>query len=163
MERITRKQLLKGALAGAAGVAAIPLTSSVALADEGGQVDVHVHGTVRLTAPSGPPLNLPKGFPIEINVDVAGRRTDDGSAPLSGAGWDTGNADAHNQGGACYYAQRGRLKGDKVDVHGAVLFSNTPAFVGAPVHTTADLKTGEIVWTFGGLNFAGMGVVTKVD
>jgi len=162
MQKITRKQLLKGALAGAAGVAAIPITSSIALADEGGQVDVHVHGTVKLTAPSGPPLNLPKGFPIEINVDVAGRRAD-GSAPLSGAGWDTGDADASAQGGACYFAQRGRLDGHRVKVHGAVLFSNTHSFVGAPVHTTADLRTGEIVWTFGGLVFEGTGVVTKVD
>lgn len=163
MEKITRKQLLKGALAGAAGVAALPLTSSIVLAEEGGQVDVHVHGTVKLTAPSGPPLNLPKGFPIEINVDVAGRRAADGTAPLSGAGWDTGDADARAQGGACYYAQRGGLDGHKVKVHGAVLFSNTPAFVGAPVHTTANLQTGQIAWTFGGLVFAGTGVVTKVD
>ncbi len=156
--KISRKQLLKGGLAGAASVAAMPFAGSVAFAskkNEENGVAVHINGTVRLTAAGG---GLPQGFPIEINVDAAGR-----ASALSGSGWDTEDADASNQDGACYFAQRGRLQGDVISLHGAVFFSQTVGFRGAHVTTVASLETGHITWTFAGLVFTGNGVVTKVD
>ncbi len=158
MAKITRKELLKGGLAGAAAVGTLPFASSLAFAREEGGVLAHVHGTVFLTKASGPPLNLPRGFPIEINIDAAGRRD-----ALSGAGWDTGDADSKDQSGACFFAQRGKLQGNELRVHGAVFFSNTKAFVGAPVTTVANLETGETTWTFAGLVFAGTTVAVEID
>lgn len=144
---ISRKQLLKGGLAAAASVAAVPFVSSTAFASEENGIAVHIHGTV----------SNPTEGSVEINVDAAGRRS-----ALSGSGWDAENADATNQDEACYFAQRGTQHGDVISLHGAVFFSQTVAFRGAPVTTVANLETGHVTWTFGGVVFTGRGVVTKV-
>ncbi len=159
MKSITRKQLLKGGLAGAAVIAAAPLTGTTAFAEEGGQILIDVHCRVRPTP--GQPSSLPAH--VDISVQVAGVRAFPEGVPLAGAGWDTPDADATDQSGACYYAQRGSLDENVVSVHGAVLFSNTPGFVGAQVTTTADLETGDITWTFAGFVFKGKNIVIKLD
>jgi hypothetical protein len=43
------------------------------------------------------------------------------------------------------------------------MFAQEPSFLGAPVKTTASLKTGAVTWDFGTLTFTGHGVVTKID
>ena len=156
MGKTTRRELLKGGVAGAAAVAAIPFTNSIVFASEGSHVLVHVHARVQNPDPS---IGA-----VDINVDVAGRRQLDGSLPaLSGAGWDTADADAPDQSGACYFSQRGKLEGPEVKLHGRVFFFNDPANKGASVTTTANLKTGEITWTFDVFAFTGKGVVLKFD
>src|SRR5205823_5920672 len=98
-------------------------------------------------------------FPVDVNVDAAGRRD-----ALSGAGWDVANADGSDVSSACYYTQRGELAGHELHLHGVVLFANETAFFGAPVTTVADLKTGDVTWTFAAFPpFSGQGVVTKID
>lgn len=149
-QRVTRKEFLKGGLAGAAAVAALPVANSVAFASEnGGAVAVHVHGTV----------SSETAGTFEINVDAAGRKN-----ALSGSGWDTDNADGGPpQAFFCFYSQRGKLTGNEITLHGAVLSANTAAEIGAPVKTTANLKTGEITWMFGTDTYKGTGVVTKIE
>lgn len=182
MARLTRKQLLKGGVIGAATLAALPLEASVALADErgrghgkhrardGGHVAVHVHGRVTGTGDA-------KDLAFDLNVDAAGRRRGSGPVtPLSGAGWDSQqfDGDAARQAGSCYFAQRGMLMEEHGDetlhLRGAVLLTNTPGFLGAEVTTTANLRTGEISWRFRkttaptfDFTFSGVGVVTKID
>ncbi len=159
MTTITRKQLLKGGLAGAAGLAAAPLTGTTAFALDGEQILVDIHCRVK-AAPTNPGGGPPA---VDISVQAAGRRASPVGSPLAGAGWDTPDADAADQSAACYYAQRGTVDGTVVSLHGAVLFSNTPGFVGAQVTTTADLETGDITWTFAGLVFTGKNIVVKFD
>lgn len=165
MREITRKELLKGGVVGAASVAALPFARSVAFAsnDDKGVV-VHVHGTVRLTEAFG---DLPKGFPFDISVDAAGQKSE-----LSGAGWDNDKFDSPSatQSFACYYSQRGKLESDTIQLGGVVFLSNTTGFLGASVKTVASLETNDITWTFGpGPSFpatvvlTGKGVVTKID
>lgn len=152
MGKLTRKELLKGGVAGAAAVAALPFTSSLVFADEGA-VAVHVHARV-----------FSGSLGVDINVDAAGR-----SDALSGAGWDSFNFDSADQSGACYFSQRGKLEGDEIHLHGRVFFSNTAGFVGAHVTTSADLESGAVTWTFestptGLLTFTtSAGVATKID
>ncbi len=145
--KVTRKELLKGGVAGAAAVAALPFANSIVFASEGERVAVHVH--VRVSGAPGA---------FDVNVDAAGTEES-----LSGAGWDSADADGSDQTGACYYTQRGQLQGHEIHLHGAVLFSNTAAFVGAPVTTSANLKTGDVTWIFGPFTLTGSGVVTKID
>src|SRR5216684_555402 len=147
MAKVTRKELLKGGLAGAAAVAALPFASSIVFASEGGHVAMHVHARV-----SGAPGSF------DLNVDVAGKKE-----ALSGSGWDSPNADGANQRGACIFAQRGQLAGDEIHVHGAVMFANNAANLGLLVKTTANLETGDLTWVFGPFTLTGRGVVTKID
>ena len=147
MASVTRKELLKGGLAGAAAAAALPFAGSTAFASEGEHVAVHVHARV-----SGAPGSF------DMNVDAAGKK-----GALSGAGWDTANADGSNQHSACYFAQRGKLEGDEIHLHGAVLLANNPANLGVPVKTTANMETGDVTWGFGPFTLTGHGVVTKID
>ncbi len=165
MRKITRKQLLKGGVAGAASVAALPFASSVAFASKVGEgVAVHVHGTVRLTKPFE---NLPEGFPFDISVDAAGQESE-----LSGAGWDNDKFDlpSKTQENVCYFSQQGKLESDTIQLRGVVFLSNDKNNLGARIKTEASLETGDITWTFGpGPSFpatlvlTGKGVVTKID
>jgi hypothetical protein len=151
--KLTRKELLKGGIAGAAAVAAVPFGNSVVFAsEEGGHVFVHIHALVQ----------NPSVGAFHINVDVAGRSQPDGSLPaLSGTGWDTADPDGADQSSFCLFSQRGQLDGRTVKVHGRVFIFNDPANKGASVTTTANLKTGEITWTFDVFVFSGKGVVVK--
>jgi hypothetical protein len=151
---VTRKEFLKGGVAGAAAVAALPFANSIAFASEGGHVSVHVHGHLDALATT-PPAPVPS---VDMNVDAAGR-----ADALSGAGWDSRDADSSNVATACYFAQRGTLAGHVIKLHGANLLANNPAVLGFKVTTEANLKTGDITWNFGPFIFSGKGVVTKID
>jgi hypothetical protein len=153
--KVTRKELLKGGVAGAAAVAALPFASSIAFAsEEGGHVAVHIHGHLD-AQPTTPPAPIPSA---DVNVDAAGRPD-----ALSGAGWDNRDADSRDVSTACYFAQRGTLEGHIIKLHGTNLLANNPAVRGFRVKTTANLETGDITWFFGPFIFAGKGVVTKID
>jgi len=151
---VTRKEFLKGGVAGAAAVAALPFANSIASASEGGHVAVHVHGHLDALATT-PPAPIPSA---DVNVDAAGR-----ADALSGAGWDNRDADSPNVTTACYFSQRGTLEDDEITLHGTNLLANNPAVLGFKVTTKANLKTGDITWHFGPFIFAGKGVVTKID
>lgn len=152
--KLTRKEFLKGGVAGAAAVAAVPFANSMAFASTGEHVAVHIHGHL-LAQPTVPPAPIPAA---DVNVDVAGRPDS-----LSGAGWDNRDADSSNVGTACYYAQRGKLDGHIIKLHGSNLLANNPAVLGFKVKTTANLATGDITWNFGPFTFAGKGMVMKID
>jgi hypothetical protein len=160
MAKLTRKELIKGGAVGAATLAALPLGGSIAFASKGEAVAVHVHLRSRAVNNVGADAGS-----IDLNVDAAGRED-----ALSGAGWDTNDADTPNPFNNCYFTQRGTLEGDDIQLHGAVLFTNTLAFVGARITTKANLKTGDITWIFvttppipgSPFTVTGQGVVTKV-
>ena len=152
--KVTRKELLKGGVAGAAAVAALPFANSIAFGSEGGHVAVHIHGHLNAVATT-PPAPIPSA---DVNVDAAGR-----PEALSGAGWDNRDADSSNVATACYFSQRGTLEGHEITLHGTNLLANNPAVLGFKVTTKANLKTGDIAWHFGPFIFVGKGVVTKID
>jgi hypothetical protein len=151
---VTRKEFLKGGVAGAAAVAALPFANSIVFASEGERLAVHIHGHLNAVATT-PPAPIQS---VDMNVDAAGR-TD----ALSGAGWDVLDADGSNVASACYFAQRGTLEGHVIKLHGSNLLANNPAVLGFKVKTEANLKTGDITWNFGPFIFSGKGVVTKAD
>lgn len=178
MEKIKRRQLIKGGAAGTLVLGAFAAGASAASADEGrGKgIAVHIHGVV-----SGP-------FLLAISMDVAGRSDD-----LAGAGWDSGTlgttgmvpgpgpASADPSGtagpvGACYYTAAGKLQGDVVTLKGRSLLTNRawPGTAdsedpqksdtradGREMNATANLKTGRITFSLlpAGASFAGTGTV----
>ncbi len=163
-KKLTRKELIKGGIGGAAALAALPLGGAVAFAAEGeaGEaVAVHVHFRLPARRSDGTPAGI-----VEVSEDAAGRKD-----ALSGAGWDTNNADTPDPFFNCYFTQRGTLQGHEIRLHGAVLFATTPAFLGARITTTANLQTGELTWVFATIKpfpgspftVTGRGVVTKID
>ena len=181
MSGLTRKQLLKRSAVGAAALAALPVGSTVAAAEnEGaGRLAIHIHGWL-----SGTGAPIPSTLKIAVSIDVAGQRhRTDRLEPLAGGGWDPGVAgtDQTNEtmvpvgsSGACYYTQAGALDGDEVHLKGFSLFTNRlPADVEEPtrqdtrqdlrdVETRANLKTGFIRWRLGTAIFEGFGVVQKI-
>lgn len=115
-QKVTRKELLiKGGVAGAAAVAALPFANSFAFASEGGHVAVHIHGHLNAVATT-PPAPIPSA---DVNVDAAGRPD-----ALSGAGWDNRDADSQDVTRACYFSQRGTLEGHEIRLHGTNLLAN---------------------------------------
>lgn len=143
MRKSTRRNLLK---VGAASTVAAGLAlsgRSNAEAAEAVKV-VNIHGTV--VGPAGE---------VKISITVEGPRDD-----LSGDAWDFAPG-ADPASGACYYTQEGSADSESVELSGIVLFSNTPAFLNAPVTTVANFKTGEITWTFAGFVFTGTGTVVQ--
>jgi len=185
VEKLTRKQLLKGGAVGAAALAALPAGSLVASADDdddedGGRLAIHIHGWL-----SGTGTPVPTTLKIAVNIDVAGqRRRKDGLEPLAGGGWDPGVVGTDQtketmvpvgSSGACYYTQAGALEGRTVHLKGFSLFTNRlPADLEEParqdtrqdvrdVETKANLKTGFIEWRLGVAKFEGFGVVEKIS
>jgi hypothetical protein len=181
MERLTRKQLLKGAAVGAAALAAMPAGGIVASADDdegGGRLAIHIHGWLHGT---GAPV--PTTVKIAISIDVAGQRhRGDGLEPLAGAGWDPGVAGTNQtmqtmvptgSSGACYFTQAGALHGHEVQLKGFSLFTNRTEVPEEgrqdtrqdvrDVETKANLKTGLIEWRLGAARFEGFGVVEKIS
>jgi hypothetical protein len=142
-EQISRRRLLKvGAGGAAAGLTmAVP---GVARADDDDDDDalfVHIDGVV-----SGAEGTF------KIDIDVAGTQDD-----LRGEGWDADPAEEPVS--ACIFVQTGGFNRRIVELQGRVLFANDPASLGALVETTADAKTGQIEWVFGGFGFTGTGRV----
>ena len=175
MDKIKRRQLIKGGAAGTLALGALAAGAPAASADEGrgGGIAIHIHGVV-----SGP-------FLAAISIDVAGRRDD-----LAGSGWDSGTlgttgmvpgagpASADPSGtagpiGACYYTAAGKLDGDVVTLKGRSLLTNRAAVDaedpnkadtradGREMNTTVNVKTGAITWSLSpaGASFSGTATV----
>jgi len=125
MDKLKRRQLIKGGAAGTLALGAFAAGASAASADEGrGKegIAVHIHGVV--------------GGGLAISMDVAGRPDD-----LAGAGWDGGLSNVgttkplvpgpgptatSGPAGACYYTAAGKLEGNMVTLKGRSLFTNRP-------------------------------------
>ncbi len=185
MDKLKRRQLIKGGAAGTLALGALAAGASAANADEGrgGGIAVHIHAVLHGAAPT------PSFATLAINIDVAGRRGD-----VAGAGWDSGtnntngmvpnagpaSADPSGTAGpvsACYYTAAGKLVGDVVTLKGRSLLTNrawpgTTADTedplksdtradGREMNATANLKTGAITWSLSpaGGSFAGTGTV----
>jgi hypothetical protein len=129
-----------------AGGAAAGLTMAVpgvarAEDDDDDVLFVHIDGVVSGTEGT-----------FKIDIDVAGTQDD-----LRGEGWDSDLPEEPVS--ACIYVQSGRFNRHMVELQGRVLFANDPASLGALVETTADARTGQIEWVFGGFGFTGTGRV----
>lgn len=186
MDKINRRQVIKGGAAGTLALGALAIGASAASADEGrgGGIAIHIHGVLNGVGATPPAATL------AINTDVAGRRGD-----LAGAGWDSGtnnttaggmvpnagpaSADPSGTAGpvaACYYTASGSVVGDVVTLKGRSLFTNRgwPGQAdtedtqkadtradGRELNATANLKTGAIMWSLSpaGGTFAGTGTV----
>src|SRR5947209_16798203 len=178
MDKLKRRQLIKGGAAGTLALGAFAAGASAASADEGrgGGIAIHIHGVL-----SGP-------FMLAISIDVAGRGDD-----LAGSGWDSGTlgttgmvpgpgpASADPSGtagptGACYYTAAGSLEGDVVTLKGRALLTNRPwptradtedaqksdtRADGREMNTTVNVKTGAIAWSLSpaGASFTGTATV----
>ena len=186
MDKLKRRQLIKGGAAGTLALGVIAVGASAASADEGkgGAIAIHIHGVLNGVGATPPAATL------AISTDVAGRRGD-----LAGAGWDSGtnnttaggmvpnpgptSADATGTAGpvaACYYTASGSLVGDVLTLRGRSLFTNRgwPGQAdtedtqkadtradGRGLNATANIKTGAITWSLSpaGGSFAGTGTV----
>jgi hypothetical protein len=158
VDKIKRRQLIKGGAAGTLALGAFAAGASAASADEGRgrAIQVHIHGLV--------------GGVLLISMDVAGRPDD-----LAGAGWDSGlggvgtvNPLVPGPGptatsgpvGACYYTAAGRLEGNVVTLKGRSLVTNRALTTadtedpgksdtradGRTLDATANVKTGVITF-----------------
>lgn len=184
MEKLRRRQLIKGGAVGTLAVGALAVGTSPASADEGrGGIAVHIHGVLHGVGATPPTVTL------AINIDVAGTRSD-----LAGAGWDSGTVSGSagmvpNPGppsadpsgtagpvGACYYTAAGGLDEQVVTLRGRSLLTNRawPMSAdtedsqksdtradGRQLNATANVRTGAITWSLSpaGGSFAGNGTV----
>lgn len=189
MDKMRRRQLIKGGAAGTLALGALAAGASAASADEGrgGGIAVHIHGVLNGVG------GTPAAATLAISTEVAGRRDD-----LAGSGWDSGtnnttaggmvptagpaSADPSGTAGpvaACYYTAAGSLQGDVVTLRGRSLFTNRrwPSAAdaedsqkadaradGRELNATANLKTGAISWSLSpaGGTFAGTGTVVVI-
>lgn len=179
MDKLKRRQLIKGGAVGTLALGALAAGASAASADEGrGRgIAIHIHGVV-----SGP-------FLAAISIDVAGRRDD-----LAGSGWDSGTTGTTGMVpgagpaslaplvltagpvGACYYTAAGQLVGDVVTLKGRSLLTNRAwpdtadsedaqksdtRADGREMNTTVNVKTGAITWSLSpaGASFTGTATV----
>jgi hypothetical protein len=149
MSKISRRELLRTS-AGAGAIAGLALTTGPGVASAGtGTHGVHIH-TVFVDG-GGP------GDDIRIDVTALGT-----PESLSGAGWDFESAPAGGQPpsfSACYFAQYGSVRRNRIRLTGKVLFANDASSLDVVVTTGANLATGEITWTFGTFVFEGTGTV----
>jgi hypothetical protein len=160
MQKVSRKQLIKGGAGGALAVGVLGAGAAPAFAggDESG-LHVHVHGNLQ-----GYGLT-PSTVRLAVSFDVFGR---DNS--LAGAGWDGGTGTEPTglvpggppPGGpvaACYYTGSGSLEGDTLTLVGRSLFTNRAVALadiedpgksdtradGRDFNATVNVKTGEVL------------------
>lgn len=172
MGKISRRQLLKGGAGGALALGALSVGATGARASDDA-VAVHIHGVLTLVGGT---------LTVAVSIDAAGRED-----ALAGAGWDSGTTGttgmvptttSFGPVGACFYTVAGHINDDDIiTLQGRSLFTNRPPGTGAEeggtrsdtradgrlVEVTANLETGAINWSLGGIAFAGTGVVTKID
>jgi hypothetical protein len=125
LDKIGRRELLKGGAAGVLALGALGLAATPAFADDGGGgLLVHVHGNLQGYGAT------PSTVRLAVSFEVFGR-----SDSLAGAGWDGGTGTSPTglvpggppPGGpvaACYYTASGSLKGRTLTLVGRSLFTN---------------------------------------
>lgn len=146
MSKLTRRRFLKAGAAGGAAAGVALAAPGVAKADAKKGILVHIDAILE----TGP-------FPVIIDIDVAGTRD-----LLRGEGWDT---DWPNQTSAdgCIYTQQGSITGDMIHLRGKSIIATTDTFRDQEVTTEANMKTGDIDWTFGPFAFSGNGRIVVDD
>ncbi len=165
MVKINRKEFVKlgvGAAVGATGLAVLGTRRASAGADVSAKI-VHVNGVV-----SNPSPDIGS---VLIDITVMGPESD-----LTGTGYDISlpESAAASLKGVCIFKQHGSIQHDILSLEGIVLMSNrvTPGtdadggflgdgFLGIPVITNVNLKTGATTWTFGPFVFTGTVTVSR--
>jgi hypothetical protein len=182
MDKLRRRQVIKGGAVGTLAIGALAAGASPARANGGSGIAIHIHGV--LSGASGTPSTVK----LAISMDVAGSAGD-----LAGAGWDSGAAAGATMVpapgpasedptgtagpvGACYYTAAGTLVGDVVTLKGRSLVTNRPwpakadsndpakaetRADGRELNATANVKTGAVTFSLSpaGASFAGKGTV----
>ena len=124
MDKITRRQLLKGSAGGALALGMLGAGASTAVANDDDGLIVHVHGNLQGYGATPPTVRL------AVSFDVFGRDNF-----LAGAGWDGGTGTDPSglvpggpppggPVGACYYTASGSLEGRTLTLVGRSLLTN---------------------------------------
>ena len=151
MSKVSRRDLLRAG-ASTSAAAGLALAASPLVARAGEAVHgVHIHAVfVDAEAP---------GSDIIVDEWAFGPPSD-----LNGAGWDHSTAPpGHTPSfGACIYTRKGkyRVRKNRIELTGTVLFANDPANLDAPVTAVVDPATGDVTWTFATFEFTGTASVT---
>lgn len=161
MEKIGRRELLKGGAGGALALGALGLGAVPAFAsdDDDGGLLIHVHGNLRGKGAT------PVAARLAVSFEVFGRR-----ASLAGAGWDGGTGTTPSglvpggppPGGpvaACYYTASGSIAGRTLTLVGRSLFTNRALVLadtedpgksdtradGRDFNATVNVRTGKVI------------------
>lgn len=124
MEKLSRRQLVKGSAGGALALGVLGAGASTAAAGEEDGLHIHVHGNLRGYGAT------PSTVRLAVSFDVFGR-----ADSLAGAGWDGGTGTDPSglvpggpppggPVGACYYTASGSLAGRTLTLVGRSLFTN---------------------------------------
>jgi hypothetical protein len=158
MDKMDRRQLLKGGAGGALALGALA-AASPASAAVGDGLHVHVHGNLRGTGAT------PSTVRLAVSFDVFGR-----ADSLAGAGWDGGTGTDPSglvpggpppggPVGACYYTASGSLADRRLTLVGRSLFTNRALTLaddeesdksdtradGRDFNATVNVRTGRVI------------------
>jgi hypothetical protein len=158
MNKIDRRQLLKGGAGGAVALGALA-AASPASAAVGDGLHIHVHGNLHGYG------DTPSTVRLAVSFDVFGR-----ADSLAGAGWDGGTGTdptglvpggppPGGPVGACYYTASGSLEGRRLTLVGRSLFTNRALALedtedpgksdtradGRDFNATVSLRTGRVI------------------
>jgi len=162
MDKIGRRQLLKGGAGGALALGVLGLAAAPAFADEddAGGLLIHVHGNLQGYG------DTPSTVRLAVSFDVFGR-----ADSLAGAGWDGGTGTDPSglvpggpppggPVGACYYTASGSLVGRRLTLVGRSLFTNRDPLTtadtedpgksdtradGRDFNATVNVRTGKVI------------------
>jgi len=137
MDKIDRRQLLKGGASGALALGVLGLAAAPAFAandDGGGGLLIHVHGNLRGYGAT------PSTVRLAVSFEVFGRANS-----LAGAGWDGGTGTdptglvpggpiPGGPVGACYYTGSGSLGGETLTLVGRSLSPGGATFQSDPAN-----------------------------
>jgi hypothetical protein len=124
MDKLSRRQLLKGSAGGAVALGVLGAGAAPAAAGDEDGVHVHVHGNLQGYG------DTPSTVRLAVSFDVFGR-----ADSLAGAGWDGGTGTdptglvpggppPGGPVGACYYTASGSLGGRRLTLVGRSLLTN---------------------------------------
>ncbi|MGH3452645.1 MAG: hypothetical protein ACRDQW_18470, partial [Haloechinothrix sp.] len=160
MDKISRRELIKGGAGGALTLGIVGAGAVRAAADDvGGGLLIHVHGNLMGYGATPPTVRL------AVSFEVFGR-----ADSLAGAGWDGGTGTDPSglvpggpppggPVGACYYTASGSLEGRTLTLVGRSLLTNRPLATadtedpgksdtradGRDFNATVNVKTGEVI------------------
>ena len=124
MEKLSRRQLIKGSAGGAVTLGVLGAGASTAVANDDDGLIVHVHGNLQGYGAT------PSTVRLAVSFEVFGR-----ADSLAGAGWDGGTGTDPSglvpggpppggPVGACYYTASGSLEGRRLTLVGRSLLTN---------------------------------------
>lgn len=158
MDKLSRRQLIKGSAGGALALGVLGAGASPAAAGLGDGLHVHVHGNLQGYG------DTPSTVRLAVSFDVFGR-----ADSLAGAGWDGGTGTdptglvpggppPGGPVGACYYTASGSLTGRRLTLVGRSLLTNRALTTadaedpgksdtradGRDFNATVNVKTGQV-------------------